>query len=158
MKIIYAKQNWLDLLTKSSIMLCGPTPRLQHPYPSWRPEALQILEKNHYDGTVLVPEDESGAFQGSYIDQIKWEEEALNNASCILFWFARKLPEMPAFTTNTEWGAWHRSGKVVFGAPDWAEKVKYQKHYAQKYHIPMSRTLEGTILLAMDMANKLNIK
>jgi hypothetical protein len=46
-------------------------------------------------------------------------------------------------TTNDEFGTWKKSGKVVFGAPEDAWRVKYQLYYADKYNIPTARTLEG---------------
>ena len=54
-----------------------------------------------------------------------WEREALINATVILFWVPRKLPDMSAFTTNVEFGYWLHSGKVVYGRPNDASKIKY---------------------------------
>ena len=158
LQVIYARQP-IDnqLASKGSVFLAGPTPRSEFPYPSWRPEALQLLEKFDYDGVVFVPEDEDGGCHGDYTHQVEWEEEALTVATCILFWFARIFPEMPALTTNDEWGAWKKSGKVVFGAPPWAAKVNYQKYYAKKYGVPMSDTLEKTVISAIFMEARIRI-
>jgi hypothetical protein len=41
------------------------------------------------------------------------------------------------------------SGKVVFGAPPGAEKVRYQRHYAAQLHVPTADDLAGTIDLAL---------
>lgn len=133
-----------------SIFLAGPTPR-DAETPSWRPEALQILEELGYDGHVFVPENEDGQWRSGYEDQIEWEELALNQADCILFWVPRELDKMPAFTTNDEWGYWKDTGKVVFGAPEGAEKVRYQQHYAEKYKVPTATTLRDTLKNAVKM-------
>lgn len=54
-----------------------------------------------------------------------WERIGLTNASVIAFWIPRYLPDMPAFTTNVEFGYWLHTGKVVYGRPNDAEKIKY---------------------------------
>ena len=54
-----------------------------------------------------------------------WERVGLSNATIIAFWIPRHLPDMPAFTTNVEFGYWLHTGKVVYGRPNDAEKIKY---------------------------------
>ncbi len=54
-----------------------------------------------------------------------WERTALTEATTISFWIPRKLPELPAFTTNVEFGYWLHSKKVIYGRPDNAQKTKY---------------------------------
>ena len=54
-----------------------------------------------------------------------WERITLSEATTIVFWIPRHLPDMPAFTTNVEFGYWLHTGKVVYGRPDNAEKIKY---------------------------------
>lgn len=153
-KVTYARESIdVEQAKRGSIFLAGPTPR-SNDVVSWRPEALRMLEEHHYDGIVLVPEDRSGIFRCEYSHQVEWEEQALKTTCCILFWFARKLPDMPAFTTNDEWGRWKYSGKVVFGAPAWAEKVTYQRYYARKLGVPMAETLSETISNAIEMDRK----
>lgn len=144
---IYAREQ-LPIKMIRSIFLAGPTPRDQET-PSWRPEALQILEELGYDGHVFIPEPHDGKWLKDYEGQVEWEDAALNQADCILFWVPRDLDTMPAFTTNDEWGYWKSSGKVVFGAPEDAPKMAYQKHYAEKHKVPTATTLRDTLKLAM---------
>ncbi len=148
-QVVYAKEETPKSITKS-IFLAGPTPRSKD-VRSWRPEAIRLLEKNGYDGVIFSPEDRSGKWKGSYIDQVEWEEKCLNMADCIAFWLPREIDTMPAFTTNIEWGVWMDSGKVVFGAPNNAVKVRYQKYYAKKLKIPTANTLQDTIINAITM-------
>ena len=54
-----------------------------------------------------------------------WERIALTDATVILFWVPRKLPDMAAFTTNVEFGYWLHSWKVIYGRPNDASKIKY---------------------------------
>ena len=107
-----------------SIFLAGPTPR-DGQTPSWRSNALSILNDLNYDGIVYIPENE---IKGGVIDndkQFAWELKALKEASIIVFWIPRKLPEMPAFTTNVEFGYWLRTGKIIYGRPNNAEHKGY---------------------------------
>lgn len=149
MKLVYTGESAPETIAKS-IFLAGPTPRSKRTA-SWRPGALKILEEMNYDGVVFVPEYRNGKWDGTYAEQNSWEEMGLNMADCIVFWVPRKLSNMPAFTTNVEWGRWENSGKVVFGAPPWAVKVDYQRHYANKLKVPLFDNLKETLRAALDM-------
>ena len=153
MQIVYAQESLPENFSRS-IFLAGPTPRSQE-VKSWRPEAIKFLEEAGYDDVVFSPEPRDGKWHGEYTDQIEWEDQALTVATCILFWIPRDLETLPGFTTNDEWGTWKASGKVVFGAPTDAPKVKYQRYYANKLKVPNSNSLEGTIQLALEMINNI---
>jgi 8-oxo-dGTP pyrophosphatase MutT (NUDIX family) len=155
MQVVYTGEDMPQSFTKS-IFLAGPTPRNNEEVPSWRPDAIKLLDDMGYDGVVFVPENRDGEFRMDYDDQIEWEEKYLNVADCIIFWVPRNIshdskgyPKMPAFTTNVEWGFWQDSGKVVLGAPEDAEKMGYLKHYADEYNVSFSDTLTGTLQDAM---------
>lgn len=109
---------------EKSIFLAGPTPRGKDII-SWRNEAIKILESLGFDGIVYVPEYSSWKPKADYVDQAMWERAGLSNATIIVFWIPRYLPDMPAFTTNVEFGYWLHTGKVVYGRPNDAEKIKY---------------------------------
>lgn len=138
------------LTISKSIFLAGPTPRSEN-VPSWRPDALAHLRELGFDGVVFVPESRDEKRYGDYTAQVEWEDKYLNMADCILFWVPRELKTMPAFTTNVEWGVWQNSGKVVFGAPPKAEKVRYLEHYAKKLGVPSAGTLKEIVRLALKM-------
>lgn len=157
MEVVYTGDEMPESFTKS-IFLAGPTPRNKEEVESWRPDALKLLEDMGFDGVVFVPEDREGVFKKDYDDQIEWEEKYLNIADCIVFWVPRDLsldskdfPKMAAFTTNVEFGRWYDSGKIVFGAPEDAEKVSYLKYYADKCKAPVADTLTETLQNAMEM-------
>jgi len=147
MQVVYAHEVAPDALT-ASIFLAGPTPR-EAGTPSWRPEALRLLAERGYDGVVFVPEPRDGAWVRDYEGQIAWEEAHLHMADVALFWLPRELTRMPGLTTNDEWGTFKHSGKVVFGAPAGAEKVRYQRHYAAQLQVPAADELAGAIDLAL---------
>lgn len=109
---------------KKSIFLAGPTPRDENTI-SWRIDVCDRLEKLGFDGVVYNPEYSSWKPKSSYIDQAEWEREALTEATVILFWIPRDLKDMPAFTTNVEFGYWLHTGKVIYGRPDNSVKNKY---------------------------------
>lgn len=149
MHVVYAHEPPPDELT-ASIFLAGPTPR-DADTPSWRPEALRLLAARGFDGVVFVPEARDGRWQRDYDGQIAWEEAHLHMADVALFWLPRDLSRMPGLTTNDEWGTHKHSGKLVFGAPPEATKVRYQRHYAERLHIPRADDLATTVDLALAM-------
>jgi 8-oxo-dGTP pyrophosphatase MutT (NUDIX family) len=148
LKVVYAKEDLPTELVKS-IMLCGPTPR-DLEVPSWRPEALKLLETLGYDGHVFVPEPRDGKFTGDYIDQVEWEDRALQMADVIVFWVPRSNPKMLGLTTNIEWGLWADTGKCVLGTPTGAEQVRYLQWMATKMKVPNYSTLEATLQEAVE--------
>ena len=122
MIINYSDQEVLK--GQKSIFLAGPTPRGDK-NESWRTYACNILKQLGFDGVVYVPEYSTWKPKADYVDQAQWEREALSNASVIAFWIPRELPDMPAFTTNVEFGYWIHSGKILYGRPNNAKKTKY---------------------------------
>lgn len=144
MKIIYA----LEPLEKS-IFLAGPTPRSDD-VPSWRPKAIELLNWFGYEGTVIVPETSDGQWKHNYDDQVYWEWAGLNQASVILFWIPRTIDDMPAFTTNVEFGMFAASSKVVYGRPNDTPKMKYLDSLAERYNIPIYTTLESAVIAAIN--------
>ena len=88
-------------------------------------EACEILERLNFDGVVYVPEYSTWHPKEDYTDQAMWERMALTEATVIMFWVPRSLPDMAGFTTNVEFGYWLSSKKVIYGRPDYAKKIKY---------------------------------
>jgi len=135
---------------KKSIFLAGPTPR-DDKTESWRHAALEELKDQGYDGVVFVPETDFT--KRDYNDQVEWENECLNMADCILFWVPRST-NMPAFTTNVEYGEWMKSGKCVLGFPEEAEKMRYLEAKAKEYFVPSTNKLNGTVKEAVKMVGE----
>lgn len=52
-----------------------------------------------------------------------WERMALTEATVIMFWVPRSLPDMAGFTTNVEFGYWMPTKKVIYGRPNTAKKI-----------------------------------
>ena len=154
MNVVYAKQPFPSR-TKGSIFLAGPTPR-DPSVPSWRPEALRLLQESGWDGDVYVPEpDGDTPWDADYEGQVEWEETALHCSDIILFWIPRDLTPlangslaMPGLTTNIEFGVWAESGKVVLGYPEGAPSMRYPRHYADKHQMLVGSTLDETLDLA----------
>jgi len=151
MKIVYAQQE-LPTKVSKTVFLAGPTLRSGHPEDmhSWRLDAVKYLEELEFDGHVFIPEAEDGNYGDNYLDQVNWEEEALNMADLIVFWVPRDLEHLPGFTTNDEWGHWKSFGKCLFGAPKDTEKVRYQIHYAEKNGIPVFEDLKDLCIHLVD--------
>lgn len=145
---VFAKELF-PTKVKKSIFLAGPTPR-DYVSSSWREEAVKILNQLNFDGHVFIPEPRDGFFKGDYIDQVNWETEALNRADIIVFWVPRNS-DMPALTTNIEFGTWATSGKVVLGYPENAEHMRYLQVMADEIKIPSFKSLEDTLKKAIDI-------
>jgi len=137
LNVIYAgqpielKSAWRPF-QPNSLFLAGPTPRSKD-VPSWRPEALSILESLNYPATVFVPERNDWEVKFEYEDQVEWEHTGLENASLILFWVPRELKTMPGFITNVEFGRYVDSGRCLYGRPDDAPKNRYLDWMYEKY-------------------------
>jgi 8-oxo-dGTP pyrophosphatase MutT (NUDIX family) len=148
LKVVYSDQN-LPTETVKSIFLAGPTPR-SGDVDTWRGEAVEVLKSLNYDGIVFIPEPSTGEFKHSYDDQVEWELAALNRADIIVFWVPRELKNFPAFTTNVEFGTWITSGKVAFGYPPEAEKMRYLEYLAKLNNVESHSTLKETLKEAVD--------
>ena len=126
MEVVYAKEDLPSGVEwDPSIFLAGPTPRGgDDKAKSWRPKAMELLKAAGFRGVIFNPESRH-EYHGDYLDQIEWEQEHRGGADLILFWVPRKMPDMPAFTTNVEFGEDYRSEKMLYGRPDWAYKTRY---------------------------------
>jgi len=127
-----------DEILNSSIFkvfLAGPTPRTID-ITSWRIDALNIININiKKDIIIYVPERINWKIKFEYIDQVEWELAAMKNADKIIFWIARELKYMPAFTTNVEFGMKiiECPEKILYGRPDNAPNNKYLDYLYKKY-------------------------
>ena len=66
---------------------------------------------------------------------------------------------MPAFTTNVEFWYWLHTGKVVYGRPDNAEKIKYLDWlYKLDYDNKPIHNLQELLQLAVIKTNKTKLK
>ena len=139
-----------------SLFLAGPTPRNEN-VTSWRPQALEILNDLDFSGIVYVPEDQIKIGTVDHYKHFLWEQEALENADLVVFWVPRKLPDMPAFSTNVEFGYWLRTKKVIYGRPDDAEHIGYLD---KLYKFSMGKTpvndLEQLLKKSVSLCSKLH--
>lgn len=140
---------------KTSISLCGPTPRINKTK-SWRKEAIEILQKLNYDGIVYVPElkDDIQVFKNKE-EQVFWERECYINSNAILFWVPRKFPSMLGLTTNVEFGYWLKSKKCIYGRPDGAYRTSYLDWlYNLEYNKKPINSLEELLKQAIIMSRE----
>ena len=153
MIINYSDQEVIK--NKKSIFLAGPTPR-DGKKKSWRTTACDKLNELKFDGVVYVPEYSNWKPKADYVDQAKCERIALTEATVIMFWIPRSFPDMLAFTTNVEFGYWLHSGKVIYGRPDDAVKIKYLDWlYKEDYNKTPINDLEELLKTSISLANKL---
>lgn len=154
MSLVFSDQKIPQSILKS-IFLAGPSPR-SHDVIDWRHDALAILEKQGFDGTIFIPIPKERFHGGqdqeswTYDDQIQWECEARQVSDKILFWIPRDIEGgMPAFTTNVEFGEDLHSGKIVYGRPTNAQKCRYLDKRIEEIHqsvfSELSTLIEHTI-------------
>lgn len=94
--------------------------------------------------------------KADYVDQAMLERIALIEATVSLFWVPRELPNMSAFTSNVEFGYWLHFGKVIFGHPYNAKKVKYLDWlYKIDYNEAPILNLDNLLKESIDLANNL---
>ena len=155
MIINYSDQEVIK--NKKSIFLAGPTPRDENSK-SWRKEACKILEENGFDGVVYVPEYSTWKPKQDYIDQAQWERDTLSNSSVIVFWIPRSIPDMPAFTTNVEFGYWLHTGRALYGRPDDARKINYLDWlYKTDMHKEPFNNLQDLLINSIELANQIGV-
>ena len=65
---------------------------------------------------------------------------------------------MPAFTTNVEFGYWIHTGKVLYGRPDEAKKIKYLDWlYKEDTNNEPFSSLEELLNGSIELANQFGI-
>jgi len=159
---IYAQED-LDFEGPGAF-LAGPTPRSTN-VKSWRPHMIQILRNSGYQGKIVIPEmrdsknwnPENGF---TYDKQILWEDKAMTDADIIIFWIPRDMIDMPALTTNTEFGYWYakQPEKLIIGIPDDAEKCDYIRFKAKEKCIFTNKITQIGKILRKEFKNLEDIK
>jgi calcineurin-like phosphoesterase family protein len=161
MRVFYTLEK--SETNKNSIFLAGPTYRIydnvecKH-LESWRKVALKYLENLGFEGDVYVPEwkDNVKPLEWTYSRQVDWETEHLKKCGVILFWIPRDLNNLPAFTTNIEFGEWLNSGKIVIGSPVDAPKNKYLIERCSRLGVAWFNMLEALVSEAVEKLNSLS--
>jgi len=148
MEIIYTLEE--EKNSKDSIYLAGPTYRPDengNQKSGWREEAINILEELNFNGTIFVPECRGGKAlkNWSYKRQVRWEINKMSDCGVILFWIPRDMKELPALTTNTEFGEYLYSEKIVTGAPEDSENNRYLEERCRLQGITWHNNLKDAI-------------
>lgn len=144
MKVIYTHGEVED--NKNSVFLAGPTPRSDD-VKSWRPKAIELLKLNGYDGIIYSPEHPDGQEAWKNLPYpAEWEHRAIHACGILLFWIPRNMENMPALTTNVEFGHFIPKKFVIYGRPTNTPHVAYLDWmYRKYYNRPIHETLEDTI-------------
>lgn len=113
----------IDIKGKS-LFLAGPIPRDENAI-SWKKEAIDILEKYGFSGTVLIPEKRVFVAKSNYMEEVDWDLKALSLCDLIVFWIPRKKPYMLGLTSNVEFGYYINKKNILYGRPDDADEISY---------------------------------
>ena len=130
--IVYRSDEALPTDFESSVFLAGPTPRDKN-IPSWRPRAVEMLEFGGVFKKCFVPERKDWKEGFNYIEQVEWELEALEKCSVVVFWVPRCMKDMPALTTNVEFGMFFKEKRCVYGRPESADNCRYLDYVYKKF-------------------------
>jgi 8-oxo-dGTP pyrophosphatase MutT (NUDIX family) len=145
--VVYTGQKPPEKVSKS-IFLAGPTPR-SPTVKSWRPDFIKELENQGFDGVVFSPEwppaGTTPTSSWNYKGQIEWEWDYRAMADVIAYWIPRELVDMPAFTTNVEFGLDFETNKIIYGHPDWAKKVDYLDACCRQKGIRVHREIDKQV-------------
>ena len=147
MNIVHTLESIEDC--SNSIFLAGPTHRVREGQTkfnrSWRSDAIGIFNNLCFSGTLFIPEwkDNVKPTDWTYSKQVMWEVHYLKRASVVMFWIPRNLKDLPAFTTNVEFGE-YLSANSVAGSPTNAEKNEYLKERFRLLGKPWFDSLEDT--------------
>ena len=129
MKVIYSFEE--IKIEGKSIFLAGPTPR-NNDVDSWRSEAINILRKNKFMGTVLVPEARKFETKSNYLDEVEWDTKAAEICDLMVFWVPRHIPKLLGLTTNIEFGYYIDKKKIIYGRPNTADDIEYMDWFYEK--------------------------
>lgn len=108
-----------------------------------------MFEDNGFTGTLIVPERRDKTIKIDYMDQVEWEHANLERCDTIMFWVPRDMENMPAFTTNVEFGRYVGRKRVIYGRPDDAPKNRYLDWlYGKIAFMRPASTLAKTVAIA----------
>lgn len=144
MRVVYTGEE-IDTASVSCF-LAGPTPR-DSSVSSWRKDAISMFSKLGFDGTLYVPEfrDKSYYDVDTGINEMKWDQCALESSTVVMFWIPRSS-DMLGLSTNVEFGYMLCKGNFIYGRPDDAFRCQFLDFlYSDKLGREYCSTLESTI-------------
>jgi hypothetical protein len=149
MKLVYTGESIKETGDDFVLFLAGPTPR-DKKTKSWRPDMIKTLRSSGFEGIVAIPEYRNATKEVAYNKRVKWEGLWLERANAILFWVPRDMKNMPALTTNIEFGEYMHSGKVILGYPKKAEHMDYMDIRATWLDIPIANDMKEAADIAIN--------
>lgn len=161
MRVIHANKelNSLDDLN-FGIFLAGPCTRTNDELSKtdWREDFISKLESKGYNGDVIDPTNEEyDENDPDYLTkQTLWEHENMFISSVVVFWLDRHFPNIPALTSNIEFGlfAFNRNKRIIVGCPEGADKNTYIEVLCNSYDIPCYKTMDEIIDNIMEYYNR----
>lgn len=93
-----------------------------------------------------------------FLNQVEWERDGLVASDVIVFYIPRKLPELPGFTTNVEYGMYlaKKPEACILCSPEGAEKNRYLEwlYIKEKPNAVIYKTLQDVLKEAVKMTKQ----
>lgn len=150
MDIVYTGEK-IKNKVEVTCFLAGPIPR-DKDVSSWRGDAIKLFSKYGFKGTLYVPEFRDKCYYDvdTGINEMKWDQNALESATCVMFWIPRS-DDMLGLSTNVEFGYLLNKGNFIYGRPDGAFRCEFLDFlYKDKLNREYNSTLEDTVLAVID--------
>lgn len=145
MDIVYTGEKLKNKI-EVTCFLAGPTPR-DEDVSSWRSEAIKLFSKYGFNGTLYVPEFREKSYYDvdTGTEEMKWDQKALESATCVMFWIPRDN-DMLGLSTNVEFGYLLNKGNFIYGRPSNAFRCEFLDFlYESKLNKKYNTTLEDTV-------------
>lgn len=152
------KKKHPEEIGRDRVFLAGPIERVSvggtKTLPRWREEALSHLGTSDRRMIIFNPEWPERPLGWTYEKQVMWELEHLGLAHYIMFWIPRSQ-ELPAYTTNIEFGEWLYSDKMIIGSPPDAPHMKYLRLRCEMRNIPWHNALKDCCAAVAEKCDRL---
>ncbi len=112
---------------------------------SWYQEALDILDKQHYEGIVYISLARNGETSKDISEHLRWEQTAMNRSDVILLWVPSKPDQFLMYSTYVEFERCLKGRNIIWGYPQNTFKIQSIDKLAREYAVPVVHSLSEAV-------------